>query len=58
MGLRNFYSQQFSGFFTSLREELREMIHLPDPDKTPAEARRGAPLLVVVLGGGGAVAAV
>ncbi|CAM9331351.1 unnamed protein product, partial [Ectocarpus sp. 12 AP-2014] len=35
------HSRQFSGFFTSLREELREMIHLPDPDNTPPEARRG-----------------
>ena len=33
--------QQFSGFFVSLRDELREMIHLPDPDNTPPSARRG-----------------
>ncbi|CAN0171359.1 unnamed protein product, partial [Hapterophycus canaliculatus] len=32
---------QYSGFFASLREELREMIHLPDPDNTPPAARRG-----------------
>lgn len=32
---------QFSGFFVSLRDELREMIHLPDPDNTPPSSRRG-----------------
>ncbi|CAN0354931.1 unnamed protein product, partial [Ectocarpus sp. 12 AP-2014] len=35
------FNDKFSGFFTSLREELREMIHLPDPENTPPEARRG-----------------
>lgn len=35
------FTLQFSGFFLSLRDELREMIHLPDPENTPASARRG-----------------
>lgn len=32
---------QFSGFFKSLRDELADVIQLPDPDGTPARARRG-----------------
>eukprot|EP00903_Cladosiphon_okamuranus_P011174 g10546.t1 len=35
------FNDKFSGFFVSLRDELREMIHLPDPDNTPPSARRG-----------------
>ncbi|CAN0198038.1 unnamed protein product [Scytosiphon promiscuus] len=35
------FNDKYSGFFASLREELREMIHLPDPDNTLPSARRG-----------------
>ncbi|KAG5182518.1 SHQ1 protein-domain-containing protein [Tribonema minus] len=34
------FNQAFSGFFRGLREELREMAQLPDPDATPEHERR------------------